>query len=202
MARLTKAEKLKRVAYHEAGHAVANIVLQRSIEYVTIIPDEECLGHVKKTHPNDYPFGCIDIHGAVCTLAGVYAEKKLIGRFNHLGAHSDYLAAFDILSRERNWNKQDKADYNEFKRKLENDKLSEVDRYFTEKAVKEMEWAKHSPENTDWVYPNEVVSIFQKGVCKITELFIEQHWDKIVSLANALLERETLSREEVKKICR
>lgn len=37
------------MAYHEAGHAVAAVLLRRAITYVSIVPTDECLGHVR--HP-------------------------------------------------------------------------------------------------------------------------------------------------------
>jgi ATP-dependent Zn protease len=38
-----------RTAYHEAGHAVVAVVLRRAITHVSIVPTDECLGHVQ--HP-------------------------------------------------------------------------------------------------------------------------------------------------------
>lgn len=45
-------KKIERTAYHEAGHAVASYLLHIPISYVTIIPDEDSLGHVKNPLPN------------------------------------------------------------------------------------------------------------------------------------------------------
>lgn len=39
-------ENNKRTAYHEAGHAVAALMVGRKFEYVTIEPEEDSLGHV------------------------------------------------------------------------------------------------------------------------------------------------------------
>ena len=40
-------------AHHEAGHAIARIVLGEDFDYVTIQPDDECAGHVASTRPDD-----------------------------------------------------------------------------------------------------------------------------------------------------
>ncbi len=72
------------VAYHEAGHAVAYWVLHRPLLHVTIIPDNDCLGHVKG---GPIPvFGSQGFPGswdalvrdrAVIALAGPVAERLL-----------------------------------------------------------------------------------------------------------------------------
>jgi hypothetical protein len=48
-------KKIERTAYHEAGHAVAFYHLHVPISYVTIVPDEDSLGHVKDPLPNFDP---------------------------------------------------------------------------------------------------------------------------------------------------
>ena len=40
-------KRLESTAYHEAGHAVIHYLEDIPMEYVTIIPTEECLGQVK-----------------------------------------------------------------------------------------------------------------------------------------------------------
>jgi ATP-dependent Zn protease len=38
-------------AYHEAGHAVANIVLGFEVTHCTIVPKDDTVGHVEHPHP-------------------------------------------------------------------------------------------------------------------------------------------------------
>ena len=38
-------------AYHEAGHAVANIVLGFEVTHCTIVPQDDTVGHVEHSHP-------------------------------------------------------------------------------------------------------------------------------------------------------
>jgi len=48
-------DDLRRVAYHEAGHAVTAVLLKRTFKYATIVADDTSLGHVsyvKKGLPN------------------------------------------------------------------------------------------------------------------------------------------------------
>ncbi len=40
-------------AHHEAGHAVASVMLGMDFDYVTIIPDGDSRGHVENTRPKD-----------------------------------------------------------------------------------------------------------------------------------------------------
>jgi hypothetical protein len=41
--------KLTRIAFHEASHVVASYLGRRRFRYATIIPDGDCLGHVRYT---------------------------------------------------------------------------------------------------------------------------------------------------------
>jgi ATP-dependent Zn protease len=93
------AEKLRVVAYHEAGHAVAELAYGRQFEYVTIVPDGEFLGQVhvgeewsksfaRKKEENEGT-GLIDLGSLVCSMLGAFAEKEVTGRFNNRHARLD-----------------------------------------------------------------------------------------------------------------
>jgi hypothetical protein len=89
--------RIERTAYHEAGHAVASIILRVGVRYVTIIPDlkEGSLGHCAGVSslrsPDQYEehhFRRIFERGIIVRLAGTIAEAELTGRhgkgFNHV----------------------------------------------------------------------------------------------------------------------
>jgi hypothetical protein len=85
-AKSTEAERLKRTAFHEAGHAVAAFYLLVRIKHVTIIPTADTLGHMKGTRVQFTRQGVFDDslrgtdragrHIMVC-WAGQLAQRKL-----------------------------------------------------------------------------------------------------------------------------
>jgi ATP-dependent Zn protease len=102
---MTKREKeeLKETAYHEAGHAVANFAMGKRFKKVSIIPipEQDSLGGVSgcgwesKLNPELNDTEQLRIRRMVereiiTSFAGVVAEAKLTGRYNHIGASQDY----------------------------------------------------------------------------------------------------------------
>ena len=96
-------------AYHEAGHAVAAYLLRRSFTRVSIVPDDDTLGHVKY---RGYAAGFRPdleitlrvrerLEAAVMTsLAGVEAQRvyEPTAAPEDCGGESDYRAAIDLAS--------------------------------------------------------------------------------------------------------
>ena len=96
---------LERVAYHEAGHAVAAIRFKRSFRHATIVPKGDGLGHVlyAKFHESFRPD--VEINRRVedslekCILiamSGMAAEKRFVGRRNWGGGEGDMKNAIDM----------------------------------------------------------------------------------------------------------
>lgn len=97
-------KKLESTAHHEAGHAIACILTNQRFKVVTINPDTDSLGHLKheksfisalkRNHnhksflnPADFnSFFKVDF----IRISGLVSEKIYKGRFNHIGAGSDY----------------------------------------------------------------------------------------------------------------
>jgi hypothetical protein len=103
---MTKTAVLREAtAYHEAGHAVAAIVLHGTFRYVTIEPTEGALGHVmphpwgKQFRPDlevtDRMRTRLESH-ILTLLAGMHAEKLCTGRWNPSGAASDFHQAHHL----------------------------------------------------------------------------------------------------------
>lgn len=85
-------KKLVSTAYHEAGHAAAHIILEIPFKKVTIIPEENSLGHVsfiwrKKSVKKFDDYGILSPYDEIyfkkqmiSDLAGGVAERKYLKR--------------------------------------------------------------------------------------------------------------------------
>lgn len=94
--------ELRNVAYHEAGHAVMHLVERRRFTYVSIEPTGRSLGRVVvsplsvRRGERLFRDGFIDVGSIRVALAGSSAERRIAGRYNHLGSLYDYGRAIDI----------------------------------------------------------------------------------------------------------
>ncbi len=106
--RLRDVPRIRQVAYHEAGHAVAGYELHVPFHYVTIVPDAErgSEGHVrfvgvgKDLDQARYLMTESQLRrriepDIICALAGEAAESRLTGRRDLLSATSDYRSAVE-----------------------------------------------------------------------------------------------------------
>ncbi len=95
---LTRKEReLRSTAIHEAGHAVASIVLRRKFRYVTIVPDPKrgSAGHVHIAPPSSDASMPVLFDFLVRTLAGHYAEREFGLRPRRDGWEADRHMAID-----------------------------------------------------------------------------------------------------------
>ena len=89
------------VAYHEAGHAVMAYLIGRRIDYVTIVPNDDSLGHAKTSGigKKSYEIEAADywnyairkrVDGDVMLrYAGRIAEAYHSGKSSEVGSYSD-----------------------------------------------------------------------------------------------------------------
>lgn len=97
------------IAYHEAGHAVADYLLPYApkTKKATIVREGNTLGHVISFPlPSFDPENNSDLrtvatmeHFIIGLLSGMEAEKHYTGNDNYKGARSDYDQEMDLLSR-------------------------------------------------------------------------------------------------------
>jgi len=85
-------KRIEATAYHEAGHAVCNLLLGKAFEYVTIVPDEDSYGHCKGVVYRGGQRLAEDVYGVngrardwiekrvKVYLAGNVAEQRFAGR--------------------------------------------------------------------------------------------------------------------------
>jgi len=94
-------EKLKKTAYHEAGHAVAAFAIGKRFRKASILPEADSLGRLTKCGWKSKLDPELDDSErlrlrrmveaeTIFCLAGAVAEAKLTDRYNHIGASGDY----------------------------------------------------------------------------------------------------------------
>ncbi len=91
-------EELRRVAIHEAGHAVVGEILQKnSVASVTISPRGESLGHVRQIPQEDINLYTEDYLSAQIgrCIAGAVAERMFMGN-QSTGVQSDFEQATNL----------------------------------------------------------------------------------------------------------
>lgn len=116
MNQVRKKNKLEKIAYHEAGHAVAAYYLKRRFKSVTIIPSEGYLGLLEshKSQFKNFDPECDNSHRTVNRIgteimidfAGGIAEKMAATRYNWRGSSQDWnsaqkLACYNVDSGEQ-----------------------------------------------------------------------------------------------------
>ena len=180
---LDKCEKmLAETAFHEAGHAVISKVLmpERIIEQISIVPREQALGIVAYSREQDVDYTKAFWFSQTCVaLAGRAAQVKQFGDEGlDTGAISDLKQAMWSA-----WNPIARYGMHPDSYNLDTTVLHEWsgEVYFksqTEKLVKE--WLDEATVKTD-------------------EL-VEQYWEQISKVAQALLEEEVLSQERFKSL--
>ena len=78
-----------RTAYHEAGHAVAALALGRPVHRVSVLPNAERLGQCEFRKGVQRPSEDWVETEILISLAGMVAEARLTGHYDHGGADRD-----------------------------------------------------------------------------------------------------------------
>lgn len=190
--RSRKVEEQDRVltAYHEAGHAVAQAMLEHAdpLHKVTIIPRGPMGGATFSLPEKDrMGYGRRYLDATLCVLCGGrIAENKKTGETSS-GASMD----IKMLT---NYARKMVLEWG-MSRRLGFINLSGDDQ--RESIVPERDYS----EETARVIDEEVRAIIDHAYGE-TERMIESNWDKVVAVAEALLRYETLQADEVDRLLR
>ncbi len=187
--RLVKEEARELTAYHEAGHAVvgANLKYSDPVYKVTIIQRGQA-GGVTYFLPEDdrtevSKHWCLDT--VTQSLGGRVAEQLVLKRMGS-GAQSDIQMASKLVRKMvTQWGMSEKLGPISFGEREEQIFLG-----------REIQQHQDYSEQTAQVIDEEVKTIIDECYARAKDV-LEKHMDVLHSVAQALLERETLDREEI-----
>ena len=189
---VVKEEDREIVAYHEAGHALAAILLPDSdpLEKVSIIPRGRALGVTEQIPEEDrYNLKRKYLHSRIgVMLAGRAAEAQAFDDIS-TGAGDDLKKASELSRRMVcQWGMSDKIGPVTFRRGEPHPFLG-----------REMTEAKDYSEETARAIDLEVKNILEKALKKVSAL-LEENKSSLEKIAESLLKKETLLKEEVEAI--
>jgi cell division protease FtsH len=177
-------------AYHEAGHAVLAWVLPKSdrVHKVTIVPRGRALGVTQLVPEEDrHNIAQTDIEARLAMmLGGRTAEKLQFGQFS-AGAENDLKEA-TLLARRMvtRWGMSERLGPVAFSNSEEHPFLGreivQEDRQYSEKTAE--------------IIDDEVSGILHAAAERARSLLVE-HRDKLVAVADALLQKEELDEDEL-----
>jgi cell division protease FtsH len=188
--RIREKEENKLTAYHEAGHAVLQILLPDAdpLHKVTIIPRGNMGGVTFSLPEKDrYGYGVKWLKATMrMACGGRIAEEKAMGDASS-GAMSD-IAQVTAFARAMvlEWGMSEKLGFIRY---------AGVDT--REQFVPEKEYS----DETAHLIDEEIKRIVGEAYEDARRL-LDANWDKVVAVAEALIKYETLSAEEVKKLMR
>ncbi len=187
-------DEKKLTAYHEAGHALVGLLVPGNdpLHKVTVIPRGRALGVTMNLPERDrYSYRKSEIEGRLATMfGGRVAEEIIFGAENvTTGASNDFQQATQLARRMvTEWGMSDKLGPLRYS---ENE-----DEVFLGRSVTRTQ---HVSDETARLIDLEVRRIVEEAEAKAHAILTEQV-DQLHTLAQALLEYETLSGEEVRTI--
>jgi cell division protease FtsH len=178
----TLEQELKMTAFHEASHAVLSVLLlpHIKIEQVTIAPRSKMLGFVSYNAEDQLSnITKKDLFFDVCVLlAGRTAKVKKMGdAYMDSGAVNDLSqASLQVYAAISTIGMDKELGY------INLDAIGNLDAYFLEQQIEK--------RFLHWI---DVAK-------KFTEKLVDEHWDKIESLALKLIEKEIVESDELSAI--
>lgn len=173
-------EERRSIAYHEAGHAICGWYLQHTdpLLKVTIIPRGQSLGYAKYM-PSDIPLpNNLELNDRMVMALGGRVSEELHFDTTSSGASSDFQQVTRIATNMvTTWGMSPKVGWLNFEQDGE---------YYT----------KPFSEQTAAIIDSEVRRIVNEAYSRCTQLLTEKK-KEVALIAEALLSKETLSREDV-----
>lgn len=184
----TRTEKANRiVAYHEAGHAIAGLVLEAAedVHKVTIVPRGRAAGYVISLPKEDQVVISKDelFHRVVGLLAGRTAEEIVFNEPS-TGASNDFEQATNIVR-------------SMIMKYGMGEKLGTVD--YGVSDVPGQGFQRLYSDQTAYEIDKEVIAIMERAHAKAKELLLA-HRDKLDLIAEKLLEFETIDGPTIKAL--
>jgi cell division protease FtsH len=184
-------EEKRSTSYHEAGHALIAALVPEAdpIHKVTIIPRGLALGTTQQLPLDDrYTYSKDYLEAQLSVLmAGRVAEKLILGKTT-TGAANDFDKATEIARKMVcQWGMSDLGPLTFGER----DDLIFLGR--------ELAMHKNFSEKTAELIDEEVKKIVNRNYNRAKEL-LEKNKDKLIAVAEALLEKEVLTSEEIKEV--
>lgn len=176
-------EEKRTVAYHEAGHAVAGWFLEHAdpLLKVSIIPRGKGLGYAQYLPREQFLYTTEQLFDRMCmTLGGRAAEQIFFQRIT-TGAQDDL-------------QKVTRSAYSQITQFGMNPVVGHVS--FEQPQPGEMVFDKPFSEATAQLVDEEAKKMIDRAMQRTLDLLTE-HKDKVIKIAERLLEKEVLSREDM-----
>ena len=187
--RAIEEKERKATAYHEAGHAILQVMLEDAdpLHKVTIIPRGQALGATMALPDKDrYGYGLKWLTATIRVMCGGRIAEKRFSNDISSGAAMDIeqvtrLARAMVLE----WGMSDRLGFV---------KYSVMDR-------NEMVFDKPYSDVTGKIIDEEIRS-YADAAYQDAQRLLDDNWEKVEAVAQALLKYETLDAEEVERLCR
>lgn len=189
VSRIITEEEKKTTAYHEAGHALVTTLVEHAdpLHKITIIPRGRALGVTFSLPKTDsYTMDAEKVKDRIAILMAGRAAEWIMFKSRNTGAANDIEVATDLARKfVCNWGMSEKLGPLSYGKKQEEIFLG-----------KEISQYKNYSEQIAIEIDNEIRSIIEFQSERTIKL-IEENKHKLVNLAEALLEHETLEGEEI-----
>src|SRR6056297_580163 len=185
-------EDRKIIAYHEAGHTLVAAKTPKAdpLQKVTIIPRGRALGATEQIPEQDrYNVSRQYLLGRIAVMLGGRSAEKLVFDDLTTGAANDLKQSTQIARRMiTQWGMSEKLGAATF--------AMEEEHVFLGKDISQ---PKHFSEHTNQIIDEEIQAIINKMEEKAAGILTENR-DILDRLAEALIEKETLEKEEISRI--
>ncbi|MFH1414533.1 MAG: ATP-dependent zinc metalloprotease FtsH [Elusimicrobiota bacterium] len=191
--RIISIEEKSKIAYHEAGHTLAALHLPHAdpVHKVSILPRGPALGYTLQLPIEDrFLISEEEIFEKLVVLLGGRTAEELIFRTKTTGAHNDLQRATDIAYRiVTEYGMSKELGPITFRRDRDNIFLG-----------RELAQGREYSEKTAQMIDESVMAIIDECYKRAMKL-LEENRESLIALADALVEREIIEGDDIKRIC-